>query len=63
MFMKEKSNVAVVDFQNPRDAQGNIVLFLTTEERAKQIAAEAYEKALKNVLERAASVYWPGDPT
>lgn len=61
--MKEKSNVAVVDFKNPRDAQGNIVQYLTVEDRAKQISAEAYEKALKNVLERAASVYWPGDPT
>lgn len=61
--MKQKSNVAVVDFKNPRDAQGNVVQFLTTEERAKQIAAEAYEKALQRVLERARSVYWPGDPT
>jgi hypothetical protein len=61
--MKEKSKVAVVDFKNPRDAQGNIVQFPTIEERAEQIAAEAYQKALKSVLARAAKVYWPGDPT
>lgn len=61
--MKEKSNVAVVDFSNPRDASGKVVLFLTTEERAQQIAAEAYDKALKQILARAAAVYWPGDPT
>lgn len=61
--MTQKSKVAIVDFKNPRDAQGNIVTFLTTEERAAQIAAEAYEKALKQILARAATVYWPGDPT
>jgi hypothetical protein len=60
--MKANSNVAVVDFKNPRDSKGKVVTFLTTEERARQIAADAYDKALKQVLARAAAVYWPGDP-
>lgn len=59
--MTQKSKVAIVDFKNPRDAQGNIVTFLTVEERAEQIAAEAYEKALKQILARVP--HWPGDPT
>lgn len=57
--MKEKSKVAVVDFKNPRDAQGNIVLHPSIKDRAKEIADAEYNAALKKVLERAEKVIWP----
>jgi len=55
---ERKDCVAVVDFKNPRDGKGNVVFFLTTDELAKKIAAEAYDKALKQVLERAEKLDW-----
>lgn len=56
--MKEKSNVAIVDFKKPRDDQGKIVLHPSIKERAEEIAAEEYNKALREVLARAEKVIW-----
>ncbi len=57
--MTQKSKVAVVDFKNPRDAQGNIVLHPSIQARAKEIADQEYNAALKVILERAEKVIWP----
>uniref|UniRef100_A0AB39CDV3 Uncharacterized protein n=1 Tax=Pseudomonas phage HRDY3 TaxID=3236930 RepID=A0AB39CDV3_9VIRU len=55
---KKSDNVAVVDFKNPRDEQGNIILHPDVKALAKKIEQEAYDKALAQVLERASKLNW-----
>lgn len=56
--MTKKNNVAVVDFKNPRDAQGNIVLHPSTQALADEIREKAYAAALEKILARAAESNW-----
>lgn len=52
------SNVSVVDFKNPRDKDGNIILHPDVKTLAKKIEQDAYDRALKQVLDRAAKLDW-----
>nr|DAF93460.1 MAG TPA: hypothetical protein [Myoviridae sp. ctshb19] len=56
--MAKNSNVSVVDFKHPRDAQGNIILHASVKELAKKIEQDAYDKALAQVLARAEKLNW-----
>jgi hypothetical protein len=53
-----QSNVAVVDFKNPRDANGNIVLHPSVKELAKEIEKKAYDEALAKIIARAQESNW-----
>lgn len=53
-----QSNVAVVDFKQPRDADGNIILHPSVKELAKQIEDKAYSDALAKVIAKAEESNW-----
>jgi len=55
---QKPSNVSVVDFKNPRDENGNIVLHPDVKTLAKKIEQDAYDRALAQVLARANKLNW-----
>lgn len=55
---KKKDNVVAVDFKNPRDENGNIILHPDVRALAKKIEQEAYDRALAQVLARAEKLDW-----
>ena len=52
------NKVAVVDFKNPRDADGKIILHPSVAQLAKEIEKDAYDKALADVIARAEKLNW-----
>lgn len=53
-----QSNVAVVNFKQPRDADGNIILHPSVKALAKEIEDKAYADALAKIIAKAEESNW-----
>ena len=58
MTDKQEPKVVAVDFKNPRDENGNVVVYPSHSKLAQLDKQRLYDEALAVVLERAKSLDW-----